>query len=103
MRLLAQALHQRKSSSCMAQASPEESSAGCLHGSCMLCYIVILSYPGELYSSVFFVSKAWACPKDHIPDVFQAIGLDIPADAEDEADVTRSLFGCIRFPFSPFS
>jgi len=27
---------------------------------------------------------AWACPKDHIPDVFQAIGVDIPADAEDE-------------------
>jgi len=27
---------------------------------------------------------AWACPTDHIPDVFQAVGVDIPADAEDE-------------------
>lgn len=36
-------------------------------------------------------AQVWTCPKDEIPDTFQAIGVAIPADAEDEKVLLTSL------------
>ena len=108
MRFLAQALHQWKSSCCMAQVK-RKVLHDFLHDSCsyiLVCDLVISCWELRLKLSVslFQLSKAWACPKDHIPDVFQAVGVDIPADAEDEADVRRYMnsLGCFGTSWNPY-
>ena len=109
MRFLAQAPHQWKSSFCMAQASPEESHARFLHDSCSYILCVIWSDPAKSYGWSW-VFLCFSCPRlGHVPKiifqiVFQAVGVDIPADAEDEADVRRYVYSleCFGTSWNPY-